>query len=179
MNNRLFIALPIPEGIREKISSGISLPDNFRLTRRENLHITILFLGETEASKNGIIINQLSHIIKNHRPFDLEISRYGQFPKNGYPRIIYFTGIIGLDRLCRLAEDVRNNFSTIGFTDDKSFEYHITVARQAYKKDNEIILPEMQRPYCFRADSLVLYRSELKPGGPVYSRVWSAGLAGV
>jgi 2'-5' RNA ligase len=176
MADRLFIAIPLPENIKENIIKTIDFPDNFKITKKDNLHITVLFLGDTEASKHGIIINTLNNVLKNHAPFYLEISKFGQFPQRGYPRIIYLTGIIGLDKLKKLADDIREKFREIGFTDDKHFEYHVTVARQKYYKNNEIKLPEIIVSHNFKVESVVLYKSELKPEGPIYTQIWSSRL---
>ena len=50
MKQRLFIAIPIPENIKKELINITKLPDNFRLTQPQNLHITILFLGETDEN---------------------------------------------------------------------------------------------------------------------------------
>ncbi len=141
MKQRLFIAVPIPENIKNELINNTKLPDNFRLTHSQNLHNTILFLGETDEVNIHEIIKKLEESIKSHHSFDLEISKYDQFPPSGYPKIIFLTGENGKNKLFNLANDIRDKLKKIGFKDDKSFKYHITIARQKFKTDEKITLP--------------------------------------
>ncbi len=176
MKQRLFIAIPIPEEIKKKIINNTKLPDNFRLTKPQNLHITILFLGDTDEIKIKEITNKLEKIIKNYNSFELEISKFDQFPASGYPKIIYLTGENGRNKLLKLANEIRINLKKIGFSDNKNFKYHITIARQKFKNQEQIILPEIKSSFIFQAEKVILYKSDLKPGGPEYTPIWDKKL---
>ena len=176
MKPRLFIAIPIPKDIKNKIINTTILPDNFRLTRPENLHITILFLGDTEESQISDIKNILDKSVKNYSSFNLEISKYDQFPASGYPRIIFLTGEKGKNELFNLANDIRYKLKQIGFFDNKSFKYHITVARQKFKKEEQIFLPEINDPIEYKINKIILFRSDLKSSGPLYTPLWTGNL---
>lgn len=176
MKYRLFIAIPIPDEIKNKIIDSIKLPDNFRITGFQNLHITLLFLGETEESKIIEITKILNKSIKYYKSFNLEISKYDQFPASGYPKIIFLTGENGKNELFNIANDIRSEFKKIGFYDNKSFKYHITVARQKYKNDEQFFLPELNNSLEFKIDKIILYKSDLRPNGPVYTPIWTGEL---
>ncbi len=176
MNHRLFVALPIPPDIRSNIINNIKLPSNFRITKPHNLHITILFLGETDENKIPKIIKKLEEITNTYNAFNLEISYYDKFPPTGSPRIIYVSGENGKKELLNLANEIRNKLNTLGFYDKKGFKYHVTVARLKYKADNEITLTSWNKSLQFRSDKIILYKSDLKPDGPVYTSLWTGRL---
>ena len=176
MKQRLFIAIPIPEQIKNKIINITKLPRNFRLTKSDNIHITILFLGDTDENSITDITDKLNESLRYCNSFELEISKYDQFPSGGYPRIIFLTGNNGKNKLLYLANDIRTKLKKIGFSDKKSFKYHITIARQKFKDDEPIRLPEINDPINFYVNKVILYKSDLKPGGPVYTSLWTGTL---
>lgn len=176
MKQRLFIAVPIPENIKKELINITKLPDNFRLTQPQNLHITILFLGETDENNIPQIISELENSIKSHHSFDLEISKFDQFPTSGYPKIIFFTGENEKQKLFQLANDIRDKLKKIGFKDDKSFKYHITIARQKFKANDTIILPKINNSIIIKIDKVILYKSDLKSNGPIYTSLWTGKL---
>ena len=177
MKVRLFIAIPIPDDIREEIINNTKLDGNFRITKKENLHITVLFLGDTDESRIPEITEQIKDAIKNFKSFEAEISSFGQFPPKGYPKIIYVSGDRGSEKLAELADNIRNNLKKLGFYDDKPFKYHVTVARPRERSfTGSITLPELKNKLCYKVEKVVLYKSDLRPGGPVYTEVWSKEL---
>lgn len=178
MKQRLFIAVPIPENIKKEIINNCKLPDNFKITQPQNLHITMLFLGEMDEITIPEIISKLDESIDSHHAFDLEISKFDQFPPSGYPKIIFLTGEKGKDKIIDLANDIRYKLKIIGFNDDKAFKYHITSARQKFKTNERIILPQMNNSMVFKVEKIILYKSDLLPNGPMYTSLWSRKLAG-
>ena len=186
MKVRLFIAIPIPDDIREEIINNTKLDGNFRITKKENLHITVLFLGDTDESRIPEISKQIEDAVKDYSPFEINVSQFGQFPPKGYPRIVYVTGnnprlgktpAEGSDKLIQLANNIRANLKKLGFYDDKPFTYHVTVARPRERSSSgSITLPELKNKLCYKVEKVVLYKSDLRPGGPVYTEVWSKEL---
>ncbi len=176
MKHRLFIAVKIPDEIQNKIIKSISIPKNFKIIKPENLHVTILFLGDTDEETIPQINKTLQEISNKFESFNLEISGFGQFPSNGYPRIIYITGDKGKQELSLLAEEIRNKMKPLGYIDDKNFEYHVTVARMKFKSPEKAILPPLDTKYNFKTDKIILFKSELKPEGPIYIPLWIGNL---
>lgn len=174
MKERLFIGIPIPEYIKDFIYSNLSIPKNFKTVKRDNLHITLLFLGAVEKDKIGALCDTLDTIVKSVKPFNLSLDRYGQFPENGIARIIYLTGEEGKDKLNQLSRSVRGGMSELGFEDDKEFKYHITVARLIEKSAirngyEPTILKEKLK---YLAESVILYKSQLSIKGSLYTELW-------
>ena len=171
MNQRLFIAIKIPGIIAGKIINGLILPRGFKLAEPENLHVTILFLGDTDETLVPKISDAIKSAISGIKKFMLEISEFGQFPPKGEPKILYATGRRGLEDLMRLSSAIRKNLEMLGFRDDKEFKYHATLARLKSRLRESFSLPKFNRAFEYNVDEVILFKSELKPAGPVYEKV--------
>jgi len=176
MKVRLFIAIPIPDQVKERLISCVKLTDSYRTVKFGNLHITVLFLGDTEEDRIGLICEILEKVVKKYNKFEIDISEFGQFPSSGSGRIIYAAGTKNLDLLINFSSDIRAGCSKLGFYDDKDFRYHITVARA---KDNLIkdnIELKIDDKLFFDVEEVALYKSILTKKGPVYEKVFSTDL---
>ncbi|MBN2545133.1 MAG: RNA 2',3'-cyclic phosphodiesterase [Spirochaetes bacterium] len=169
MKQRLFIAIPIPSNVKSELIGKIKLPTGFKITRPENIHITLLFLGDTSDEVIPQIINIMEKSLSDKKIFELSIESLGQFPERGYPNIIFATGKKGLGDLMKLADDLRIQLGKKGFKDNKPFKYHITVARKKFMESHDFIMPEIKLDHTFKVNEVILYKSDLQPSGPVYT----------
>lgn len=172
MKHRLFIACEIPDNIKEEMLK-IRLSDSYKTTKKDNLHITLLFLGDTDDSMIPEIKNSLAGCLKEIKQFDTEITTVGQFPEKGMARIIFLTGDKGCNELTNLAERVRENMGLLGFHDNKPFRFHITIGRlneNCNFKDSSF---QKEKPLKmgFSIDKVTLYKSELNSNGALYSKL--------
>lgn len=124
---RLFVAVNFDKDTVEHLYKGAeALRENSlsaNISRRENLHLTLAFIGEVPSAKNAI--NALSNV--NLKPFNLILQGYGEFGKGN----ICFAKIRPCPQLLTLAEKVRESLSAKGIRiDTKPFKPHITLARQ-------------------------------------------------
>ncbi|MEN6636288.1 MAG: RNA 2',3'-cyclic phosphodiesterase, partial [Clostridiaceae bacterium] len=82
---RLFIAIPLPPDITRALSaSRVALEAHGAVGRfvpRENYHITLHFLGETDALKD--ITDAMREAVRDIRPFVLRLRDYGSFKTDG------------------------------------------------------------------------------------------------
>jgi RNA 2',3'-cyclic 3'-phosphodiesterase len=124
---RLFIAVELPPDIRSYIKDlghGIL---GARPVREEQIHLTLLFLGEVEETLFKDIRECLLEVKKN--PFQLQISGVGHFPPRGKPRVIW-AGVTPTDELQRLKKRIDKVLLTCSLDLDKrKFSPHITLAR--------------------------------------------------
>ncbi len=176
---RLFVAVDMDEKIRETLSPLLSQLSKFKglkTVERENLHTTLMFLGEVPEAKLRDIQIALSQV--EFEPFKIILKGVGKFPNRGDPRVLWVGIEEGKDRMIRLAENVYLALKKLGFERDKSFEAHVTVARIKNR------IPELQK---FLEDfkdanfgemlvkDFRLKQSILKPSGPVYKDVYVFG----
>ena len=134
---RTFVAVEINndevlESIK-KIQSDLDL--RAKPVALENIHFTLLFLGEISEQISFKVQEALSSI--RFIEFDVEFQGIGAFPKVSQPRVIW-VGIDekGEEQLCNLASQVESALSPLGFQRDKPFRSHVTIFRIKNKVRN-------------------------------------------
>ncbi|MCG8572579.1 MAG: RNA 2',3'-cyclic phosphodiesterase [Spirochaetes bacterium] len=179
---RLFIAIPLPDQIKEKIVQELELPKQYRSVKMDQFHITLLFLGDVEKSLINSLKTELANTIQGFSSFSLTIDHTGCFPPMkekahpfSDPKIIYVSGNKGSKKVTELANQIRNGFFKLGFQDKKAFRYHITIARLKYPTHNNFQLPQLE-PAEFTVDRIILYQSTLTPQGPIYQELSQTNL---
>jgi 2'-5' RNA ligase len=129
---RLFVAIEIPSNIRSAIAAFVQ---EFRLfapqakwVRVENMHITLKFLGETDASKLGAVQAALA-TIRSDRSVTLDFRGLGFFPNEKRPRV-FWIGMESSPNLKTIAADIDQSLHKLGFPlEDRPFTPHLTLAR--------------------------------------------------
>ena len=99
----LFVALPLPAAIRERLAGlGGGVP-GARWTEVQNLHLTIRFIGEVE---NGLLPDIDAALAGVSAPaFDLVLDGVGQFGSSSRSRILW-AGVERNDALFHLNQKV-------------------------------------------------------------------------
>lgn len=182
---RLFIAVPVPEGLKERV---IGVQDDIRragidakLVERESLHFTVKFLGETPEEKIPEIKSAIEKGCANFRPFDIGIAGIGAFPSRNYARVIWISVREGLRDFENLIKAVDENVSELGFQREKEYVPHLTIARiRSGRNKAELMnllegLGQMQVGK-MRVNEVKLMKSTLSRKGPVYEEVYSVKL---
>ena len=129
---RLFVAIEIPGDIRSALAVFVKelrrTAPQAKWVRAENLHVTLKFLGETEAAKLGAIQGALDPI-RSVQPVTLELHRLGFFPNERRPRV-FWAGMEASANLKALAEDIDRGMHPLGFPlEERPFTPHLTLAR--------------------------------------------------
>ena len=129
---RLFVALEIPNEIRSALAVFLKelrgITPQAKWVRAENLHVTLKFLGETEAVRVSAIESALASI-RSAEPVAMEFRGLGFFPNDRRPRV-FWAGMEGSANLKPLAEDIDHSLHQLGFPlEDRPFAPHLTLAR--------------------------------------------------
>jgi RNA 2',3'-cyclic 3'-phosphodiesterase len=129
---RLFIAIEIPQDIRASIASRLqefrAIAQQIRWVRAENLHITLKFLGETDANKLGAIEHTLAQI-KSAVPVAISLHMPAFIIHAKAPSIIWI-GINPSSILQALVSEIEIRMHTLGFRkEERIFVPHLTLAR--------------------------------------------------
>lgn len=131
---RLFIAVGLGEEMREKlaeVSAGLAHRlQGVSWVRPENIHLTLKFLGEVGEDDIPAVGQALDETASCHRPFDLSGRGLGAFPSPSRPRVIW-AGLEGdRESLSRLARDVEERLSALGFpAEERPYHPHLTLGR--------------------------------------------------
>lgn len=149
----------------------------------QNLHLTLKFLGyipETDASKVGAAID---HVVGNEPPLEMTLQGMGVFPGIKRPRVLW-VGFGGqVQNLKRLHLKLEDHLDKIGFDRDKrGFNAHLTIARIKRRVAPKRLLDAIKTagdfpPQPFVARKMVLYKSDLRPQGAVYTALAEASMA--
>ncbi len=129
---RLFVAIEIPSEIRSALAAFLKelrgIAPQAKWVRAENLHVTLKFLGETEAAKVSALESALGSI-RSGEPVGLEFRGLGFFPSEKRPRV-FWAGMEASTNLKPLAEEIDRGLHQLGFPlEDRPFAPHLTLAR--------------------------------------------------
>jgi 2'-5' RNA ligase len=187
---RTFIAVDINssilESIHQKIENLRKIIGNsaVRWVPTSNIHLTLKFLGDISLDS----VNTLTHILQAEadscQQFDIHINGLGSFPNSKRPRVL-FIGIQAPAELEALQRGIESVTAKLGYkSETRAFSPHLTIGRvrenitstdqQKIRKALEEI--KIDSLGTARVDSVHLYKSELKPTGAVYKKLFSAPL---
>jgi len=166
---RLFVAIELSEGIKDRLCDVMrSLRRRGiygRYTRKENLHLTLAFIGESERIGDAIgAIGSVRAI-----PFEIKLSGSGYFGD------LLWAGVEKNKELERVARDMCQALREVGFDiENRRFSPHITLVRKigSDAKSCELTVPPVQMTV--RCISLMC--SDQMDGGPVYTPVYTRPL---
>jgi 2'-5' RNA ligase len=164
---RLFYALWPDDATR---TGFVQVQTNFhgRLTRYENLHITLAFLGDQPASLVPDLKDILEHLSKS--ALTLTLDRLGYFVKN---RIAWVGMHSPPEALFTLQSELAQALLRKGVTFDNraTFKPHVTLARDATPP------PDMAfTPITWQANQIALVQSKTQPDGVAYRVLASRSL---
>ena len=183
---RAFIAIELPDEITafiHKIQEGLrSYGFKARWVRPENIHLTLKFLGDINNEDIKKAGDAIISAAGENASMSLGAKGIGFFPGVKRSRVIW-TGIAGQTKeLTDLQKTLDGKLDTVGFPKEKRpFKGHLTIARIKRKIDARRLVDAMKEfgrfeSKTFIADEVVLFKSELKPSGAVYSKLMSAAL---
>lgn len=183
---RLFIAIEISEEIRNalaQIQAHLKYAGaDVKWVEKDNVHLTLKFLGEVSPDKADEIKRILDEIAKETRPFEITVKEIGAFPKIECPRVIWVGFDKGANESKILAERIDEALSKIGFREEsRPFASHLTIGRVRSLKDKEALKNKISSyhlspiPYHL-ITSVALFQSTLTPKGPIYAKLHEAKL---
>ncbi|MDT8381724.1 MAG: RNA 2',3'-cyclic phosphodiesterase [Brevefilum sp.] len=187
---RTFVAIDFSPQIRGKIGEIIKYfktqtPDYaLKWVEPQNLHMTIKFLGEISEGHLQTIKDLLSDTIKGRSSFEIEVTGMGMYPSAHKPRVIWL-GIEGSGPLKDIHKSLDQALQKASIPPDKrGLSPHLTIARIRRNVETLIVQDIGKTLSQFKIDSLgictvykvVLYKSTLTPGGPIYDPLLSIPL---
>jgi 2'-5' RNA ligase len=188
MGIRCFLAFELPEDIKAivtRVSGEIRKSSlDVRWVRPEFIHLTVVFMGDIESEQVSVMGEPLRVVCLDHSPFTISLKPMGCFPNSRNPRVIWL-GIDGdLDRMSRFRDDLQQALSPFGVKEEeRAFRPHLTLGRFKKPGKRQMELEQLlakyhdlSSPACTLGE-LVLFRSDLKPGGAVYTKMTSWALS--
>ena len=186
---RAFIAVEIPLEIREAVGKATApLQDGIgsivRWVPTENMHLTLKFLGDVSPGNVEMLSQMLRAEADLFHCFDLRLSGLGAFPNLKRPRVI-FIGIHAPPAFETFQRGIESASRRLGYeSEERRFSPHLTIGRvkqNVTATEQQTIRRALEETRIdslgtARVDSVHLYKSDLKPTGSVYARLYSAPL---
>ncbi|MGC8937160.1 MAG: RNA 2',3'-cyclic phosphodiesterase, partial [Candidatus Methanomethylicaceae archaeon] len=147
---------------------------DIKLVERENLHVTMKFLGEVDAG----LLDKIFEIMERARTekFTIKVKGVGVFPNWRMVRVVWVGIGEGGDRVIKIQRTLEGGLAGLGFERERDFVPHVTVGRVRSPRNREGLLQVLEKykrhqfGTCL-VDRLILKKSVLTPSGPVYSNL--------
>ena len=183
---RTFIAIELPEGgqddIRRLQHAFATQRLDIRWVKPVNLHLTLSFLGDVDPPDIDAVARVLSGSAANTPIFDLSPRGMGVFPNIRQPRILW-VGMAGqTDMLKSLQKSVADALAPLGFAANKRpYRGHLTIGRIKPRTHQGRLVDALRAhqefvSQAFTVKRLVIFKSDLRPDGPVYTRLYEMPL---
>lgn len=188
---RTFIAIELSEEIKTvltQIQSYLKYAGaDVKWVEKDNIHLTLKFLGEINDKKCEKVKSALAEIAKSAKSFEISLKDIGTFPQIDSPRVIW----VGLDKGAKesteLALKIDEALSKIGFDKEpRPFAAHLTIGRVRSPENKEELKEKIQSyakhdltPHTQFISSLILFQSTLTPKGSIYTKLYEAKIGTV
>lgn len=171
---RLFIALKIPEEIKDKLFSycfdASENPSRFKWEAKEKIHLTLKFIGDVKEELLPGIIDEIE-FVKSYSTFKFTISKFGFFFRNKEAKILW-CNLDTDDSLVLLVAELNKRLGKFGIEVEKrKFKGHLTLLR-IKRTVNEKFVQSFKEykfdPVSFKTNQVALIQSVLKLTGSEY-----------
>jgi len=176
---RSFLAIELPKPILRKIEEVQgdlkSTHADVRWVNAEKIHLTLKFFGNIEESKIEPIVKSIEGPIQTTPPFSLKVKGVGAFPHLKNPRVIWMGLTNGKENIISLQQRLEVLLEKIGFqTEDRPFHPHLTLGRVKSSRGREELVGRMEKYRegefgDFQVETVILFKSDLRPSGPIYT----------
>ncbi len=149
-----------------------------------NIHVTLKFLGDVSIKNLEVLKKLLEAEAHSHPAFEISVGDLGAFPSDRRPRVLW-AGVKAPQELSALQRGIELETARLGYApEDRPFSPHLTLARigrNAESHDLRLVGEVLKSSNvgfmgATRIQAVHLYRSDLKPGGAVYTQLHTANL---
>ena len=187
---RSFIAMEIPAEIQNAIAHSTAPLKNtlpkplIRWVAPQNVHLTLKFLGDVSPANLERLAEAIKTEAASHGMFSISVGGLGAFPTQRRARVIW----IGLDAppaLAALQRGVDAAAAQLGYPkEERPFSPHLTigrVAQTASASDLQLIRSALESTKVgilgtVRVQAIHIFKSDLQPGGSVYTLLYTLSM---
>ena len=173
MSNRLFVAIDLPESMRQLLADLDPHIRGMRWTDPTQMHLTLGFFGDVPADVDLKLREKLNAI--QFGAFFLPVNGIGSFSAKGAPKIVWIGVGKAHPHLFQIHKRVQEAALAVGLEPElRPWHPHVTLARclgisaqtlRKFLQSNAEFDAGM-----FRVDTFHLYSSQLTPTGPIHTR---------
>lgn len=185
---RTFVAVDIGKAIRNRAAAlqevlaraGIGV----KWTERDNLHVTLLFLGEVVDTQIPSVCRLIAEGTRPLEPFPVTVESVGCFPNPRRPRVLWVGVGEGAQPLCALHDALEAPLEGLGFRrEERRYTPHVTLGRVKAEDNSEPLAKALAAQAGWKGGEtlvreVLVMASELGPRGPKYTVLGRAPLRG-
>ena len=185
---RTFLAIPLPEDIRDRLVAmqetlATAAPELNRL-EPENMHITLLFLGEVDDRELLAICRATQTAVAEHAAFSLTIEGLGCFPNSRRPNVLWVGVGEGAPEVVAIHDALEAPLLELGCYRREARKYtpHVTLGRLRDWESSDALGKALAKHKGWKAGELGVSEvhvmsSQLTSRGPTYAVLSRAKLA--
>jgi 2'-5' RNA ligase len=189
---RLFIAVELTAEVKQglaRVQDDLKRqlpPKVVRWTQPDGIHLTLKFLGDTPADKVAAIGQAIGKAAAGFTPFSFDVAGFDCFPNPRRPNVLW-VGVPEMPKaLAGLQRAVDLHVHALGYEkENRPFSPHLTLGRcnksispaEQQKLAEVIARTQVARLGTVPVHEMILFQSDLRPTGPVYTALAHVGLA--
>jgi len=180
----------IQQGVKQRLNQAISRDVRMSWVRPTSMHLTVKFLGDIDEQLVLPMQEAIKTVVSAYHAIHVPLDRLGVFPRIQQPRVLWVGPSEQWEhgddakRLASLHRDVEACCGTLNLAmDERPLSPHLTLARikEGGRSFGQVLAKSgvMDGPLTlglFVVASIALMKSELKPTGSVYTKLWDAKL---
>jgi 2'-5' RNA ligase len=176
---RTFIGVALDKAIRDRT---VALQETLGRTgtevkwvEPENLHVTMLFLGEVDEREIPKVCGIVAEISGQHSAFLMSVETAGCFPNPRRPRILWVGVAEGAQPLCAIHDALEIPLQELGYRrEERKYMPHITLGRVKSDRSTEELAAALGKQVAWKGGEIMVRElhimgSQLTPQGPVYT----------
>lgn len=151
----------------------------------ENIHLTLLFLGEVNDRDINEVCGAVKTITDEKAPFSISVQSIGCFPNTQRPKVVWIGVGEGQEELTQLHDALEEPLLNLGHYRREARQYtpHITLGRAKGKRPADDLSEVVEKKSEWTAgevniNEVVVFSSELTSKSPIYTPLYRAALRG-
>ena len=182
--DRAFLAVVPPAEVIGAVAARVAparrAEPRLKWVRPEQWHVTVRFLGRVPDA--GGLVDALRCALGEVEPFTVRLGGAGAFPSAARAAVLWAGVDEGAEELVALAGTVETSLAPLGFApEERPFHAHLTLARVARARNLRPtvgVLDAGPVGDAFRVSEAVVFASDTRPDGAVYTEHASLRLGG-
>jgi 2'-5' RNA ligase len=186
---RTFIALGLDRAVHDRTmtlqQTLARTGAEVKWTEPENLHVTLLFLGEVDEREVLDVCRAVGDCARGRAPFAMSVEKTGCFPNARRPRVLWVGVGEGLQEVVAVHDALETVLLELGCyrREDRQYTPHVTLGRVQSDQPNDTLAAAMAKNGDWQCGRMVVREilvmsSELRSEGPLYTVLSRAPLGG-
>ena len=182
----------VQQDLKRSIEPEMKRDTRISWAKPASIHLTTKFLGDMDEEVIDPLLVAVEQTIGSQIPVNVPLERLGAFPRPQSPRVLWVGPSENWERggeATRIAEihgAIEQACEGLSFLrETRPFSPHLTLARiKVGERHVGVVLAKtgvLDRPLSLGSlvvEAVVLMKSELKPTGSVYTKLWAVRLRG-